>query len=109
MRNFFLLSLIVLIISCKEDSIIVLKKGTWRATLDVLDDKELPFIFEVEHDNKLKIYNDKEVIEVDEVEYRNDSVFVNHQLAPIHLEHDCEAIESFELALQNWAVDQLYR
>ena len=76
MRNFFLLSLIVLIISCKEDSIIVLKKGTWRATLDVLDDKELPFIFEVEHDNKLKIYNDKEVIEVDEVEYRSDSVFI---------------------------------
>ncbi|WP_439901090.1 peroxiredoxin family protein [Winogradskyella luteola] len=53
-----------------------LKVGTYRAILEVQDDEELPFIFEVKSPEKLHIFNAEEVIEVDEITYRNDSVFI---------------------------------
>lgn len=66
-----------MIFSCqKEAKIQKLKIGIYRAVLEVQDNKELPFIFEVETPTKLKIFNAEEVIAVDEVEYRNDSIFI---------------------------------
>lgn len=53
-----------------------LKVGTYRAVIAVQDQKELPFIFEVESPTKLKIFNAEEVIEFDDIAYRNDSVFI---------------------------------
>ncbi|WP_299116318.1 TlpA disulfide reductase family protein [uncultured Winogradskyella sp.] len=53
-----------------------LKIGKYRAVLDVQDNESLPFIFEVKSPTTLNIYNAEEVIEVDEIEYRNDSVFI---------------------------------
>lgn len=53
-----------------------LKNGSYRAVLEVQDKQELPFIFRVTSPTSLKIFNAKEVIEVDEVEYRNDSIFI---------------------------------
>ncbi|WP_422103968.1 peroxiredoxin family protein [Winogradskyella sp.] len=53
-----------------------LEQGTYKAWLSIQDNQEIPFIFEVESKDKLKIYNAEEVIEVDEIEYRNDSVFI---------------------------------
>ncbi|MEM9679992.1 MAG: TlpA family protein disulfide reductase, partial [Bacteroidota bacterium] len=69
--------MIVLIVSCQNETPTqTLALGTYRAVLEVQDNETLPFIFEVEADNRLKIFNAEEVITVDEVEYRNDSVFI---------------------------------
>jgi thiol-disulfide isomerase/thioredoxin len=68
--------------SCKNESKVEtakenqLKTGTYRAVLQTKDNQQLPFVFEVESKDKLKIYNADEVIEVDEIKYRNDSVFI---------------------------------
>jgi thiol-disulfide isomerase/thioredoxin len=53
-----------------------LKIGMYRAVLEVQDFKALPFVFEVESANKLKVFNAEEVIEVDEITYKNDSVII---------------------------------
>jgi peroxiredoxin len=71
----FILSLITLF-SCKNESILKLKPGDYRALLEVQDNEQLPFIFKVENPHRLTIYNAEEEITVDEIEYRNDSVFI---------------------------------
>ena len=78
MRYLYLFVLALIIVACKEKEAepITLKKGTYRAVLEVQHSKELPFLFAVESPDKLKIFNADEVIEVDEIEYRNDSVFI---------------------------------
>ena len=78
MRYLYLFVLALLCVACKEKEAetITLKKGTYRAVLEVQDSKELPFLCAVEAPDKLKIFNADEVIEVVETEYRNDSVFI---------------------------------
>jgi thiol-disulfide isomerase/thioredoxin len=44
--------------------------------LDAQDDEEIPFIFEVTSDSTLTIFNADERIEVDEVRYVNDSIYI---------------------------------
>tara|TARA_R110002124_G_scaffold66348_1_gene180788 strand:- start:60 stop:1241 length:1182 start_codon:yes stop_codon:yes gene_type:complete len=67
-----------MIFSCAEENKIQnLKNGTYRAILEVQDNEGLPFNFEVISPTGLKIFNAEEVIEVDEVEYRNDSIFIS--------------------------------
>lgn len=69
--------IIILCFSCKtETASKQLKVGTYRAVITVQDQEELPFIFEVESASTLKIFNAEEVIDVDEIVYRNDSVFI---------------------------------
>ena len=53
-----------------------LEIGTYRGWLPIQDNEEIPFNFDVITPNKLKIYNAEEIIEVDEIEYKNDSVFI---------------------------------
>ncbi|VAV83907.1 conserved hypothetical protein [hydrothermal vent metagenome] len=78
MQKLLVLLLIFTFVSCKtETSIQKLKLGKYRATLEVMDNEELPFIFEVETGDKLKIFNAEEVIEENNITYRNDSVFIN--------------------------------
>jgi thiol-disulfide isomerase/thioredoxin len=78
MRKVLSFLLIITIVSCKtETAIQKLKLGKYRATLEVLDNEELPFIFEVKSDNKLTLFNAEEVIEDNSISYRNDSVFIN--------------------------------
>lgn len=55
----------------------LLETGTFRAELKVNDSTSLPFNFEVLTENKLNVLNAEEVIEVDDIEYKNDSVYVN--------------------------------
>lgn len=79
MRVISLLSLLILLVSCKEDKQQVpnnLKEGSYQALLKVNDSVQMPFVFEVLSSNKLYIINAEEVIEVDEIIYRNDSVFI---------------------------------
>jgi len=77
MKKVFFLTFILTLVSCtKEKSIQKLEHGIYRAVLEVQDNEDLPFIFEVESDSTLTIFNAKEKIFVDEIEYRNDSVFI---------------------------------
>lgn len=82
MRYLLVCLLVLTIMSCKDDTKVevlkqnVLKTGTYRAVLEVQDNEELPFNFEVVSATKIKIFNAEEVIDVDEIEYRNDSIFI---------------------------------
>ena len=66
------------IISCKQDKVVItpqtLNSGFWRATLAVQDQEKLPFVFEVNDDGIITIYNAEERIEVDEIEINGDSI-----------------------------------
>ncbi len=83
MRYIFGLLVIGLLFSCKDDkkdntlSDNKLEEGTYRAWISIQDNEEIPFVFEVESDKKLNIYNAEETIVVDEIEYKNDSVYFN--------------------------------
>ncbi len=64
--------------SChSEKKIEPLKKGIWRGELKISESEILPFNFEVNGKSELKIFNSDEVIIVDDIQYRNDSVFIN--------------------------------
>jgi len=74
----FILSITVLF-SCKNNTqesptSIKLKEGFWRATLDIQDNEEIPFIFKVNNSKSLTIYNAEERIEVDEIIITGDSI-----------------------------------
>ena len=70
-----------ILISCKEqrpsEHKIFLKSGSWKASLMMQDQKELPFLFEVFDDQTLKIFNAEETITVDEIRIKEDSIFIN--------------------------------
>lgn len=53
-----------------------LKPGTYRATLKVKDQKELPFVFKVNDPKHITIYNAEEKISIDEVQVKGDSVYI---------------------------------
>ncbi len=77
MRYLPLFIITLLLASCKnEDAKTTLRNGTYRAVLSVQDNEDLPFLFEVTSPQSLTILNADERIEVDEVEYRNDSIFI---------------------------------
>ena len=77
MKKIIGFAIFVLLLNCKtQKEKVVLKNGIYRAILEVQDNKELPFIFEVISPTKLNIFNAEEVIAVDEIEYRNDSIFI---------------------------------
>lgn len=76
MRNRLLIMLFLTIFSCQENEVKTLEIGTYRGSLIAQDNQLVPFIFEVTSETTLKIFNADEVIEVDEIEYKNDSIFI---------------------------------
>ncbi|MEO8933060.1 MAG: TlpA disulfide reductase family protein, partial [Xanthomarina sp.] len=78
MRQISLLLVLMFLVSCKSENKenSTLKTGTYKALLKVNDSIEMPFIFEVLTKNKLQIFNGEEIIDVDEIFYRKDSVFI---------------------------------
>lgn len=77
MRHICACFIILSIYSCTEKpKNTTLKNGKYRAVLEVQDKEELPFIFEVTSPSSLRLFNAEEVIETQEIEYRNDSVFI---------------------------------
>lgn len=77
MKKMLLLLSVVLMCNCEDKKKVEkLKTGTYRAVLEVQDNEELPFIFEVDSSDKLRIFNAEEEILVDEIEYQNDSVYI---------------------------------
>ncbi|MDP5158631.1 MAG: TlpA family protein disulfide reductase [Flaviramulus sp.] len=78
MKHIFLVVLFLGLFSCKyENKITYLEKGKFRAELKVNDSLDLPFNFEVFSANKLLVFNAEEIIEVDDIVYNNDSVYIN--------------------------------
>jgi thiol-disulfide isomerase/thioredoxin len=95
MRNLILCLIVLVLFSCQQESKEQnLEIGTYRATLEVKDAKILPFNFEVISPKVLKIFNAEEVIETDEIEYRNDSVFIK---APVFEGYIAAAFEGTNL------------
>src|SRR5690606_29413952 len=79
MKHLSLLVVLIFLVSCKleKEQPKTLQIGTYKALLKINDSIDMPFIFEVLSIDKLQIFNGDEIIEVDEVIYRNDSVFIN--------------------------------
>ncbi|MBQ4821979.1 TlpA disulfide reductase family protein [Aquimarina sp. MMG016] len=78
-NSFLILLVFITFVSCKEDNKRIdldFKSGPWRATLEVQDNEQLPFLFEVMDDQTLKIFNAEEEIDVDEVEINGDSITI---------------------------------
>jgi len=76
MRYSLLVLVLLLVLSCQEETVKTLEIGTYRGNLIAQDNQAMPFMFEVTSSTTLKIYNAEEVIEVDEITYKNDSVFI---------------------------------
>ncbi|WP_452227026.1 TlpA disulfide reductase family protein [Lacinutrix cladophorae] len=80
MRNLVLLVLLISFFSCnnksKETIENHLKQGVYRAELQIKDSVHLPFNFKVIDASHLQIFNAEEIIEVDEITYKQDSVFI---------------------------------
>ena len=77
MHKILVLLAVTLIFSCQEQSTQeFLSYGDYRAELQINDTEVLPFTFKVKDANNLIVFNAEEQIEVNEIEYRNDSVFI---------------------------------
>lgn len=76
--TFYFLSLLVLILGCKEQAPEnYLKTGNWRGTLIVKEQKDLPFTFQLTEANgsyRIILQNADERIEVDEISINGDSI-----------------------------------
>jgi len=77
MRLFLFILISSLLFSCKEETSLP-KIGIWRATLDVQDEKQLPFIFKWNADQTLTIHNAEERILVENVVLQGDSITIQH-------------------------------
>lgn len=77
MKKIFFLLFIICFISCEDKpNSKVLEKGYYRVVLEVQDQQELPFIMYVSSKNSLEILNAEEIVLVDEITYKNDSVYI---------------------------------
>lgn len=74
MRYLYIFLLILILASCNRTK--KLEPNTYRVALKIQDNKELPFIIKFNTPNQAEIYNAEEVIEVDEIKYRNDSIYL---------------------------------
>jgi len=77
MQKSILLLLAIALFSCENKTENkTLKVGDYRGVFELMDNEKLPFSIEVLSAQKLIITNADELIEVDEIVYRNDSVFI---------------------------------
>lgn len=81
MRFILVLAIVFTLSSCKNEARdsekkLELKTGMYRATLEVQDNQELPFVFEVVDKTTIKVFNAEEVIETQEVRYVGDSIYI---------------------------------
>ena len=77
MKRVVVFLLAISFFSCNMNTgVKTLEPGKYRGTFEVMDNEILPFSFEVVNANLLRITNAEEVIEVDEINYRNDTVYI---------------------------------
>ena len=72
--SFFLL--IFLVFSCNQETSEKMPHGIYLGKMQMNAEEFLPFNFEVTSDVALKIFNADEVISVDDITYKNDSVYI---------------------------------
>ncbi len=74
----FLWAIIIVLVSCKNENESELNQGIWLGQLEVMDGEKLPFNFNVsKNENEaytIEIYNASEIIKVDEIEIKGDSI-----------------------------------
>ena len=76
MRTIVFAFLVIFFLSCTNETSTSLDNGYYRVVLDIQDNEKLPFIINVTSPTTLEVYNAEEVIQVDEVRYSNDSVYI---------------------------------
>lgn len=76
MRYYITFIILAVFTSCDKQTPKTLELGSYRGVLKVQNNQELPFTFQVKNDNLIEIYNADEVIKVDEITYKNDSVYI---------------------------------
>ena len=76
MRKLLILFVLITLISCNNNPQNFLTEGVWKAELQLKENLELPFNFEVTSPNAIKIFNADEVILVNDIRYSNDSVYI---------------------------------
>ncbi|WP_055446460.1 TlpA disulfide reductase family protein [Lacinutrix mariniflava] len=77
MRKILAILTLAVLFSCQETSTQeFLSFGDYRAELKINDTEVIPFTFKVKDANNLTVFNAEEQIEVNEIEYSNDSVFI---------------------------------
>ncbi len=75
----FLLILVIILNSCKDETVPSLSQGIWRGTMEVQDGELLPFNFKIENEGegyRIEVYNADEVLSIDEIEIDNDSIII---------------------------------
>lgn len=75
MKKIQYLLFLLFAIAC-NNNIETLEPSLYRVVLEVKDNEKLPFIMRVLDKQNAEIYNAEEVIKVDEINYRNDSIFI---------------------------------
>ncbi len=76
MKQLSVILLLFLFFSCNRYTTKTMPHGMYLAQLKVNAQENLPFNFEVTSDTSIKIFNAEEVILVDEITYKNDSVYI---------------------------------
>ena len=69
--------LVICILACSVEKHTTLRSGDYRVTMITQDDELLPFNFKLRTDGVMEIYNAEEVIEVNDIQYFNDSIRIN--------------------------------
>lgn len=76
MKKAIVLLILIIQFSCTDKSQDYLTNGFYRVEMTVQNDEKLPFILKVNSPKDLEIYNAEEIIKVNQISYRNDSVFI---------------------------------
>ena len=76
MKQLSAIILVFLFLSCNRDTSKKMPHGMYLGQLTINDQEQLPFNFEVTADKALKIFNADEVILVNDITYKNDSVYI---------------------------------
>lgn len=76
MRIIVFALLAIFFLSCTNETSTSLDNGYYRVVLNIQDNEELPFVINVTSPTTLEVYNAEEVIQVDEVRYSNDSIYI---------------------------------
>ncbi len=82
MKKIFVFISLISVLACKKDKQEVVmvdkefKAGSYRASLAIKDQKELPFVFKVDSTHTMTIFNAEEKIVVDDINIEGDSIFI---------------------------------
>lgn len=77
MKYLWLLIIAVVTLSCSQVSTKP-KPGPWRAVLQLDDEKEIPFLLEYKEDSTFVVINAEERIDIKDVSFKGDSIFISH-------------------------------